>query len=251
MRKVLTVFSVLALATATQADVIVSWGPTADSITVNQAITVTTTFDDTSGFQSPTVGANYNNTSAVADPNFYASLDGAPGASFRIHNGGAADLLGRFQDNNAGLAGPSSMLLAWEVTSSLTVTGFTVNGASEFGGSTARSISFVVEDSVGGWHVSDAQAVAGNVDIISAASALTWSAFTPHVGGVASTGAASTPNLTDVNKAGYFYEWTTDGTGGVYALGFQVDGTVIPEPATGLLLAFGTLATLLVRRFRG
>lgn len=249
MKKFAVLTILMATAVAAQANVIVSWGPANGIVSGAQAITELTTFDD-SGFQSPATGANYNPTGTeVLSPDFYASISTNPLASFRIHDGASFDLLGRWQDSNASAAGTKSIMLAWDVTSTDTVSEFKAYQFSEYGGMSNRELRFLVQDGAGDWFASQvvqSMPGVGNTDVTSSAGSLTWVDYTPHTAGVVTFGSAASPSLTDVDKVGYFYKWDTDGTGGIYMTGFEV--SAIPEPASLSLMALAGGGLLLVCR---
>jgi len=249
MKKTVSAMAMLiAAAMVAQGAVIVSWGPTTDSVVANQNIAQNTTFTDAS-YQSPAVGPNYNNTAAVASPDFYAALSHTASTSFTVFNGASNDLLGRWQ-GTATAGAVQSIMLAWDVTSTETLDSYTINGIGSFGGMTQRALRWLVQDSAGDWYASnEINGFGENVDITSNVGVLSWVSYTPHASGAVTFGGAATPSLTDVQKVGFYHQWTTDGGGGVYQTGFQV--STIPEPATlGMVAAFGGAVLFVRRRFQ-
>jgi hypothetical protein len=111
------------------------------------------------------------------------------------------------------------------------------------------SVSFLMEDSLGQWHISQTFTEVLSDDYVTvsqAAADMSWNLYTPFVTGVDSIGASSSPLLTDVNSVGYYVDHTSTLVGGMRVRYFQV--TAAPEPSSTALLGLGGLALMLRRK---
>ena len=228
----------LGAAPTVQADVIVKWdGTTNDIVSSTQAVAFPDTFDATSGFQSPTQGLDYYpNATADDDPNFYAAKDNliTPG-SFGIFNGGANDLLARYQVNS-GNPGTYHAMYAWDFNADLTSFHSTAYG--DFGGADGH-LRWLFKEKGGDWYASSFQFNATGSDFNTTVADVAWVAFTPHNAGTvtiddpANGFIGSALDLEDVELVGFYTEFTTTDGGGVFMTGFSVEGTPSAVNLTG------------------
>lgn len=255
MKKLLIVTFVAAMALSAQATVIIDWDGTTTDVVPNgtQNMSITKTFFTTS-FTSPAVGADYYPNNTGKTPDFYAAIDSTERiGSYSIWQGGNAHLLNRFQNNNAAAAGTREFMAAWDVTSTEVLESFTLNGFGAFGLPAPNAeVRFLFQDTSGDWHASAGIAHAANNTpaVLADVTATSWYGYTPHIDGVVTIGAApEVVDFSDVQRAGYYLKWDTDGTGGTYSTGFQV--TAIPEPATIGLMGMALAGLAAFRRRRG
>ena len=148
-------------------------------------------------------------------------------------------------------------MFAWEdgihmlnSTTGLTLDTFTWGGQLRSGSDTG-SISFLLEDSAGQWHISQSFGITapatGLTTVTQSASGLTWSLYTPFVAGVDTIGAGSTPDILSVQSVGFFADVSgTISNTGMAMEYFQV--TAVPEPSSAALVGLGGLALILRRR---
>lgn len=203
------------------------------------AITPLDTFTTASGFQSPAQSATYYPASAndgTETPDFYAAASTASPGSFTVWDGGSSDLLARYV---AGAAGTHDHMLAWDTTLPLgeSLASLSISNYNSFGGGvTAREMRFLYQDSVGDWYASSSFVGTASNSIVDA-TASDWFAFTPHnAGAVTIAGSASTGlDFENVQRVGYYGQYTTTGDGGTFAVNFEATSAAAPDP---LILEF-------------
>ncbi|RMH20395.1 MAG: hypothetical protein D6698_04285, partial [Gammaproteobacteria bacterium] len=166
---------------ATQADVIVRWDGTTNDIVPNghQTIAFPDTFDTSSGFQSPAQGPDYYPNATPPDaPDFYAAKDNliTPG-HFGIWNGGANDLLARYQVN-AGNPGTYHAMFAWDFNADLVSLHQT--DINDFGAADGR-FRWLFQEKGGQWYASQFIFPANGQDNNTTVADVVWVAYTPHV----------------------------------------------------------------------
>jgi hypothetical protein len=239
---------------------LVQWGEsggTTGIISANQVGTDDQTYDG--GTDNPTVGASYYPSATDRNPEFNVTTS-TSGFSTGIDNdttgssAGSDNLVVRM--NTGGVA--QQAMVSWTDGTHMTspslsyplhLDTFTLEGKRRNSGTSAMTLQFMVQDSLGQWHISQSFSSVLSDDYVTvseSASDLTWNLYTPFVAGSDSIGAASTPDLTDVNSVGYYVDHTSTAVGGLRVRYFQV--TAVPEPSSTALLGLGSLALMLRRK---
>ena len=243
------------------ATTLVHWGePGGDTgiVSGNQTGTDQTTYNETDE-DNPAVGASYYPSATGRNPLFNVTTS-TTSFSIGIDNDAAGTSAGSdnliVRMNTSGVA--QQAMVSWTDGTHMTSLQqpyednltFTIEGKRRNSGTSALTVRFVMEDSLGQWYVSQAYTELLSDDYVSlsqTAADMSWNLYTPFVAGVDSVGAASSPSFLDVNSVGYYVDHTSAAVGGLRVRYFQV--TAVPEPSSTALLGLG-LSSLLLRRKR-
>jgi len=237
-------YSVLVLALATRAEVLVSFGGDYVSANVNcQGLSA--------GLVPWSMDSPRNPASDYTGPEFYggAVVDNDGGgtggwAQWRLVQSGPPDYLNSQKATNVQPGDKGTTVVMFKLAVHYAVTGASVRIA-QYNASQINAFRIVAQGADDLFYVSDATSFDWDNTFVLDTSALMWHAYDPATN-MSAIGAAAVWEPLDVQAVGVWAQNTaTAGQLGIYLRGFEAAGTdAVPEPALFLPL----LAGLLLRR---
>ncbi|MFD2256326.1 PEP-CTERM sorting domain-containing protein [Luteolibacter algae] len=233
--------------------------PVMQNVTGGTGATAVTTYNAAIN-RNPVIGTNpddskksyFLGSTTGQSPVYHMALNVGPN-TYSVTDNNAGDRITLSKNASATVgSGTFQGMLAWDsfLTTDRELTTFSSEFIRGGTGGTEGSYRYLFQNE-SGWYASSAISLTAEfVSNTSAVTALSWFGFTPFSAGVATIGAAATPDFTGVQSVGYYFDVrTAEATGNAASFnGRYFEVGAVPEPSALALLGIGGLGLTLRRR---